>query len=55
MTSQSAKRFRQENLLLFWTQKMKMMILMINLKHKICLIENLIQITLILFVKITFS
>ena len=53
MTNQSAKRFRQENEVLCWTQKMKMMIPMTNLKHKIRKIENLSQITLILFVKIT--
>ena len=52
MTSQSAKRFCQENLGLFWTQKMKATILMTNLKHKIFTIENLSQITLILLAKI---
>ena len=34
---------------------MKMMILMMNLKLKICMIENLSQITLILFIKTVFS
>ena len=55
MTSQSANRFCQENLGLFWTQKMKATILMTNLKHKIFTIENLSQITLILFVKFFYS
>ena len=49
MTSQSLIRFRKANLVLFRIQKIKVMILMINLKHKIRTIENLTQIILIFF------
>ena len=54
MTSQSAKHFRQEILVLFFTTKMQVMILMMNLKQKNCTIENLSQITLISCVEIAF-